>query len=156
MGLFKNMQNEPVSRLALREAVCARPASSVREAVQRMREKHLGCVIVVDADTKPLGMFTEAMLRQLLVENPGALNDRIETRMATQFPWTTITDPVATVLEAMQLKNYRFVCVCDAEGRVVGLTGQKGLVEYVAEHFPQQVMTQDIRSHMPQAKREGA
>ena len=47
------------------------------------------------------------------------------------------------------------VVVTDDDGRVDALTGQKGLMEYVAEHFPKQVMVQRIGSPVIQ-DREGA
>ncbi len=156
MGLYKNMLEEPVSRLALREALTVAPNTSIREAVLLMREKRLGCVIAIDADRKPLGIFTEAMLRHLLAENPSGVDEPVESHMAQQFAWVTDQDPVVTVLEAMQAKNYRFVCVCSEAGQVIGLTGQKGLMEYIAEHFPQQVMTQNLGSRTPGETREGA
>ena len=73
MGLHENLRNEPVSRLALREAITVPPEMLLRDVVARMREKGLGCVIVVDQQSKPLGMFTEGILRHLLVESRGAL-----------------------------------------------------------------------------------
>ena len=156
MGLYENMLTEPISQLALREAIMVPPEMSVRDAVLRMREKKLGCVIVVDENRKPLGMFNEAMLRHLLTEDREALDDSIQNRMAKQFPCAKVTEPVVTVLEGMQAENYRFMCVVDDGGRVLGLTGQKGLMEYVADHFPQIVMTQRAGVEPPSSAREGA
>lgn len=155
MGLFENMQNEPVTRLAVREPVLCRPDESVRVAVWRMRERGLGCVIVVDNGRKPIGMLTESMITQLLVHEPAALDGPLRACMSETWPWVKQTDPIALVLEAMQAKNIRFICVVDDEGRVAGLTGQKGLMEYIAEHFPQQVMVQRVGSP-PFSDREGA
>ena len=76
--------------------------------------------------------------------------------MAEQLPWVKLSDPIADVLEAMQLKNLRFLCVIDEEGQLAGLTGQKGLMEYVADHFPSQVMVQRIGSKPYITDREGA
>ncbi len=56
----------------------------------------------------------------------------------------------------MLLKNVRMLCVVDEQGRVVGLTGQRGLMEYVAEHFPGEVMVQRIGQPSYMSDREGA
>ena len=56
----------------------------------------------------------------------------------------------------MQLKNLRFLCVVDENGQVAGLTGQRGLMEYVAEHFPGEVMVQRIGQPPYLSDREGA
>lgn len=157
MGLQQNFQNEPVSRLSLRDPVTATPDETLRQAVERMRDRKLGCTLVVDGDNKPVGIFTESTLTQLLDQRgPQLLDDRIEEHMTEPCPRVALTDPVGYVLEAMQLKNLRFLCVVDDEGRVVGLTGQKGLIEFVADHFPGQVMVQRIGGQPYLAEREGA
>jgi len=149
------MTEEVVNRLALREPVLCGPQDTLRQAIEKMRRQRLGCVIVIDDDRKPLGMFTESMLTQLLLNGPAALDDKVEQHMAEQWPWVRDSDPVVDVLEAMQAKNVRFICVVDAEGRVAGLTGQKGLMEYIADHFPEQVMVQRVGC-APYLDREGA
>jgi CBS domain-containing protein len=156
MGLYENMQNEPVSRLALRDPVTASLNDTIRDVVGKMREKDLGCVIVVDEDRKPLGMFTESMLTQLVARDLAALEEPLERHIAERWPWVKLSDPIALVLEAMSLKNVRFLCVVDDDGRLAGLTGQKGLMEYVAEHFPRQVMVQRIGGTPYTHEREGA
>lgn len=156
MGLYENMLTEPIRQLALRDAITMPAELSVRDAVLRMRDRKLGCVIVVDEQDKPLGMFTEAMLRRLLIDDRSALDDSVQNRMARQFPCAKITDPVVTVLEAMQAENHRFVCVVDETGRVAGLTGRKGLMEYIADHFPQTVLTERAGAESPRSQREGA
>ena len=156
MGLYENMLTEPISRLALRKAIVVAPDISVRDAVVQMRENKLGCVIVIDAEQKPLGMFTEAILRMMLIEHRAVLDDSVQNHMARQFPLAKSDDPIVTVLEAMLAENHRFVCVVDDAGQVTGLTGQKGLMEYIAEHFPQLVMNQRAGVEPPLSDREGA
>ena len=156
MGLVENFQSEPVSRLAIREPVVASPETPIREAVQSMRNAKLGCVIAVDASQKPVGMFTESMLTQLLLKDAAAIDAPLSGQCAQQWPWVKLTDHVADVLEAMQTRNVRFICVVDDDGRLVGLTGQKGLMEYVAEHFPREVMVQRVGGSPRTQDREGA
>lgn len=155
MGLSHNMATEPVSRLDLREPVLCGPAKGISDAVIRMRKRKLGCVIVVDIDRKPLGMFTEGMLTQLLADTPKAINDSIGEHLMNPWPWVLETDPILNVLRRMQASNTRFLGVVDHDGRVVGLTGQKGMMEYISEHFPQQVMVQQV-GVKPPVEREGA
>ncbi|MDH3716794.1 MAG: CBS domain-containing protein [Planctomycetota bacterium] len=156
MGLQENMQKEPVSRLAVREPVTAERETTLRQATTLMREGKLGCTVVIDQDGKPIGIFTESMLTQLLAENAAGIDEPIEKYMSEQWPWVRSTDPITDVLEAMELKNVRFLCVVDDDDRLIGLTGQKGLMEYIAEHFPGQVMVQRIGGKPYQQDREGA
>ena len=154
MGLYQNMLAEPVSELELREPAIAQPDETVRDAVEHMRTKKLGCVIVTDENRKPVGMFTEGMVTRLLSDDPAAMGRPIREQMANHFPWVKLTDPIVDVLTAMQTKNVRFLCVVDDDGQLAAITGQKGLMEYVADHFPT-VMVQRVGSPVPQ-EREGA
>ena len=155
MSLLDNMQNEPARTLAIREPVTVELNTSVHDAVIKMRDEKLGCAILVD-EGKPTGMFTEAMLRELISEAPSAINDPIGKHTSSQCPRVKLSDPIADGLTALEVKNVRFLCVVDEEGRVAGLTGQKGLMEYVADHFPQQVMVQRIGGEPFPLEREGA
>lgn len=156
MGLQENLHQDTVEMLEVREAITVTPASSVRDAVTQMRERDLGCVIVVDADRKPVGIFTESMLTVMLAGDPQQLDEPLQKHMAQQVPWVRNSDPVADVLEAMQLKNIRLLCVVGDDDRVIGLTGQRGLMEYIAEHFPGDVTVQRIGMPPYLADREGA
>lgn len=156
MGLKENLRGEPVSRLALREPVVATVEATVRDGILQMRQRALGCVFVVDGEQRPLGIFTEGMLRKMIATNPAAVDQPLRDHMARDVRWVRLADSVAKVLQAMQTEKTRFVGVIDAKGRLVGLTGQKGLMEYVAEHFPQQVMVQRIGGQPYLAEREGA
>lgn len=156
MGLRENLKNDRIDQLHLRAPVTVPPSASVRDAVKLMRDHDMGCAIVVDGDRKPMGIFTESMLTETLSNRPETMDETIEKHMTDRCPWVRTTDPVAELLEAMQLKNTRMVCVVDEQDRVVGLTGQRGLMEYVAEHFPGQVMVQRIGLPPYYSEREGA
>ena len=155
MPLLENMQKETVSRLALREPVTTTADESIESAIRKMRDRGLWCAIVIDDDRRPLGMFTEAMLTQLLSQDQLAIDEPVGDHLSSQWPWVKLTDPIADVLAALELKNVRFLCVVDEDGRLVGLTGQKGLMEYVAEHFPE-VTAQRIGGSPFPHHREGA
>ena len=156
MGLRDNLKTEPVSKLALRELVTAQPEMLVREAVELMRAHNIGCVVVTDKEEKPVGIFTESLLRTLLLSGTAFLDEPLEKHMADRCPWVSDSDSIQTVLEAMQINNIRFICVVDKDGKAKALTGQKGLMEYIAEHYPRVVMVQRINPNEPLHEREGA
>ena len=156
MSLQQNLASETVDKLNLRKALTIAPDQSVRDAVMTMRNGDLGCVVVVDDENKPVGLFTEAMLRLAICRDPCCVGAKIAEHMATAYPWVATDDTIDTVLEAMEAKNHRFVVVVDDDHRVAGLTGQKGLMEYVAEHFPEEVMVQRVGTKPYPVTREGA
>lgn len=156
MGLYENMRSEPVSRLALRDAVVVQENGTIRDAVAAMRQNKLGCAIVVDGNRVPQGLFPESELTRLLCKNPAVIDEPIAKYVKQDWPTVKITDPIARVLDALESHNVRFLIVIDEQGKLVGMTGQKGLMEYVAEHFPGQVIVQRIGGNPYPVEREGA
>jgi CBS domain-containing protein len=155
MGLSANFANEPVLALALRPAITIEAAATVREAVEKMREQQLGCVFVVDAHGRPVGMFNERILIQLLDENPQALDDSVARYLEKRCDCVREDEAIGSVLYKVESDDKRFVGVVDSNGRLTALTGEKGILEFVAEHFPRQVMV--ARPGMPRAAQcEGA
>jgi len=93
----------------------------------------------------------------LLLQRPNDLG-AILVRDHLEAEWFCVhsSDPIATVLDLVQNRGARFVCELDEYGKVKGLTGQKGLSEYIADHFPEQVMVQRIGGQLGMGTREGA
>jgi predicted transcriptional regulator len=156
MGLQENLRDESVDKLEVRDPVNVTPTATLRETITLMRKHDLGCATVIDEGRKPLGMITESMLTEMLSHGPLPLDEPVKNHMSDRVPWVRRSDPIADVMEAMQLKNVRMLCVLDDKDRVVGLTGQRGLMEYVAEHFPGEVMVQRVGQTPYLADREGA
>lgn len=156
MGLKEDLKNVKVSELNYRKAVTISPAATVREAVVAMRNAGLGCIIAVDDEEKAVGMFSEGMLRHGLNESPGFLDETVESQMVARLPWVLPTDPAAEVLEAMGEFNLRFIAVLDESRRVLGIAGQRTIVEFIAEYFPHEVLTQDPTGVSVSQQREGA
>ncbi len=157
MGLREDILSHPVSELDLREILTLSPDDTVQAAVRLMRLKRLGCVMVVDEQGKPLGKFTEHRLLVKLVEDAQALIRPLKDVMVNDWAEVKLNDPIAKVLDAMQNHGMRFVIVLDDDGKAIALTGQRGMMEYIADHFPRQVkvhMIDDAKLYMDQ--REGA
>lgn len=157
MGLRENLRQERVKELPLRESLTVSEDTKLRSVIELMREKHLGSVMVVNAEGKPLGTFTERTLIELLLKDSVAW-ESLPVKQCVDKLWFTVqlTTPIRTVMELVCEEAARFICVTDADGHAVALTGQKGLAEYVADHYPRQVMVQRISSKPGVEDREGA
>lgn len=156
MSLKESLSNEPVRRMNLRTPVLVNETTTVRGAVSAMRAAQLGCAIVTDGEGRPAGMLTEAILREKLSRGREFLDEPVLEHAARKFPWVSLDDRVELVLDAMRNNNTRFICVVDDEQKVAGLTGQKGLMEFIAECFPRQVVVQRVGGDQYARQREGA
>jgi len=142
--------------LELRELIAVKPSTTVRQAVELMRAKRLGCVVIVDEDGKPLGKFTERLLIKLLLNHENGLDYPVADYMASAWAQIQKTDPISKVIDCMESKALRFIVIVDDQGKAIAMTGQKGVMEYIADYFPRQVKVQRMRSKLFMDQREGA
>lgn len=156
MGLEQNILNEPVSKLNLRNAITVDEQTSIRHATELMRKERLGCVIIVDEKRRAIGKFTERILIELLAKDRDALSRSVGEYMALIWDQVRTSDPIIRVVDALREHNLRFVVVVDEHDVAVGLTGQRGVAEYVADHFPRTVMTSRAAEGPFIPQREGA
>jgi CBS domain-containing protein len=157
MGLAENIQCEFAKDLPMREAVLISEDGTIGSAIEQMRAKDIGCAFVVDDVGRPIGMFTERKLIELLAQGYEDI-DELPLHEHLDEAWFAANqkDPLCSVIDTIQRRGARFVCMTDDEGRVIAVTGQKGLAEYVADHFPQQVMVQRVGGKPGLETREGA
>jgi CBS domain-containing protein len=155
-GLQDNLKSESIRNLPTREPILVTPNTLVRAAVAKMRQQQLGCAVVVDVQERPLGIFTERSVIDLLLTDPQLDQNTVGDHLDANWAAVNQSEPIERALGLVLNRGMRFLCVTDDEGRVVGLTGQRGLSEYVAEHFPHHVMVQYVGGKPSIAKREGA
>ncbi|MCE9589059.1 MAG: CBS domain-containing protein [Planctomycetes bacterium] len=156
MGLRENILTDPVSELELRDLVPVDRKATVREAAALMRDHRLGCVVIVDAAGKPVGKFTERLLMSGLLKDPACLDKPVEKFMYADANPIRQDAPIADMIRMLKDRELRFLCVTDGGGKAAALTGPRGLMEYVADHFPRQVKVQKMDSKVYMEKREGA
>jgi CBS domain-containing protein len=116
-------------------------SATLHEAVQRLQEKHIGCLLVVDDAGKLTGIFTERDLLNRVIDKPVDLNKARVSEHMTAHPETlTATDKVAWALNKMHLGGFRHVPIVDSGGRPVGVLSVKNIVDFIVELFPAAVL----------------
>lgn len=156
MGLEQALQEQTVGALRLLAPIKVREDVTVREAVGLMRKRRLGCVVIVDESDQPIGQFSERALIKLLAEGSDFLDDPVGKHMAGSWTKIGISEPLGNAVHAMEEHGVRFLIVVDDNGKVTGLTGQKGMMKFLAEYFPRSVKVQDLASNISMDQREGA
>lgn len=125
--------------ICTRVVVVAERGTTVLEAAQRMREQHVGCLVVVDpkeARRVVVGLLTDRDIVTGVVAkglDPQML--RAEDVMTEQPTTVRTSASFAEVLAAMQRKGVRRVPVVEADGSLVGLVTLDDLLEVFAEQM---------------------
>ncbi len=156
MGLRENILLEQVCDLATRPLILMDVGEPVHAVLQRMREKELGAAIAVDDAGKPTGMFNEKLLIRIIGQGNGVLDEPVGKHMTPNVICVKESDSIATLIATMQQRKLRWVCVVDDAGKAISLTGLRGAMEYVVEHFPRRVLVEPLQSKLAVDQREGA
>ncbi len=156
MSLSNDILVNHVSDLSLRPLVSVDAKATVRDACALMRDARLGAAMILDDAGRPVGMFNEKLLIRVLNDRPAALDEPVEDHMTRNLRCVCETDPIAELISVMQAYNLRWVCVRDASGKAVALTGLRGAMEYIIDHFAAHVQTHPLRSRLSMEQREGA
>lgn len=133
--------NATVATLMPAEPVCLRDTATVHEAVQAMLARRQAGVLVVDAEGRLTGIFTE---RDVLTRVAGPERDPRRTplrEVMTPSPEAlTSEDRVAYAVYCMSVAGYRTVPLVDADGRPVGVVTATDILRWLADLFPETVL----------------
>jgi arabinose-5-phosphate isomerase len=104
------------------------PRASFIEMLGEMTGKGLGFAVVVDADGRALGIFTDGDLRRLIERGTDLRELHAEDVMHRQ-PHSVSADALAVdAAEVMERKRVTSVLALDADGRLVGALNSNDLM----------------------------
>jgi CBS domain-containing protein len=133
--------DDTLAVLAPPEPVCVRESVTVQEAVTAMVARHQAVVLIVDADGRLVGIFTE---RDVLLRVMGKGLDAKGTpvgRVMTRDPHALrMRDRVGYALHSMSVAGHRTVPIVDDASRPVGVVTASDVIRWLAGLFPEAVL----------------
>jgi CBS domain-containing protein len=134
--LEQGLASHPVSVLCPREAVCVHPDTPVREVIETMTEKKIGCVLVEDS-ANLMGVFSERdVLNKVSLDDANL--DRPVVEFMTPSPVTaTKTDSIGFVLQTMDLGGYRHIPIVNSANIAVGIISSRDILRFMAVKYAQ-------------------
>ena len=150
---------EPLKSLKLRtpEPLCVEPTELVSDAAARMGQHGVGGILVV-RDGKVAGICSERdIIQKVLVIGLDPTTVSIEEIMTSDPECLQPDDTVAFALHLMQIGGYRHIPLVNEEHEPVGIVSVKDIVDYIVDHFPEEVYNLPPRPlHRGHSSREGA
>lgn len=156
MTFKEELARETIAELPLRDAIAVDSHTVARAAIALMRSHKLGCAVLVDQSCRPVGIFSEQSVIALLVAGASLDSTPVDAFADREIAVASVSDPILDVWREIVDSGKRFVCVTDDDGQLVGLTGQRGLSEYVCDCFAKQIAVQRLGSAPWMLQREGA
>lgn len=129
-----------VGELCTRTVVVAGGNDPLLDAGRRMRDHHVGSLVIVeesDEGRRPIGIATD---RDVLLALVGVEPRRVEDlRLADIMSWDLLTaregHDVAGALERMRARGVRRLIVVDDRGVLQGILAYDDIVEWMAEQL---------------------
>jgi CBS domain-containing protein len=115
------------------------PEDKVMTAIKVMAEKNYGASVIVDGDTKPIGIITERdFMRRILAKGLDPAKTSISEIMTRDLKLASADDQVVEWLRIMSNERFRHLPVVDGNGVLVNLMSQGDFVSYT---WPQLLQT---------------
>ncbi len=117
----------PLGQLVKKAPVYVAPGDSTRTALEKMAEMRIGCMVVADAERRPVGILTQSDLLPRVVLSGLDLATPIGDVMTAnphQLPASALAYDAA--LE-MATHGVRHLLVVDSEGRLAGVVSERDL-----------------------------
>ena len=123
-----------VDCLAEHPPVTVKPDDPAGDVVQRMVDKRVGCVLIVDQQGKLTGIFSERDALMKLNAQSTQLRDKPIRDFATSDPETIEADAkIAFALHRMHVGGYRHLPVLDGDGKPISVISIRDLLAYLTE-----------------------
>jgi CBS domain-containing protein len=117
-----------VKHMMVTNVISADPTMSVKEAINTLYEKHIGCVVSVDDEKKCVGIFTERDAIRLVAENVKL--DQPLSKVMTKNVITVQEDSsINEVKKVIVAHKIRHLPVVNQKGSLVGLLSVRMLLD---------------------------
>ena len=129
----RSLMEDPVSVLKPQTPVTLPPTATVRQAVQTMLDRNLGALLIVAADGKLLGVFSERDLLTKVAGVPGvSLDGPVEAVMTSNPETVADSDTLAFALHKMDIGGYRHLPIVK-DSRPTGVLSVRDMLRHITQ-----------------------
>ena len=140
LGYDSLAEIKKVSSIMTREVVTAPGNISAREAVRRMADRSISCLIVARED-RPAGIITERDVVRLLADSPHLERLQLYDIMSCPVVCVEADRPVFEAAMLMKKRRMRRLVVVDDDRRVLGLVTQSDIVRGLESKYVRTLKT---------------
>lgn len=119
--------NSSLSDVVKREPVAVGPETSIRQVVELMANRHLGSMVIVDAEQQPVGIFTLSDILKRIVLPEKSLDQPIDSVMSPAPKTLPIAANAHDAALVMARHGIRHVLAVDEGGTLKGVVSERDL-----------------------------
>jgi CBS domain-containing protein len=117
-----------VKHMMLTNVITASASMTVKETIEILYNKHIGCVVAIDEEKKCIGIFTERDAIRLVAKNVD-LNQPLGNVMTKNIITIPEDASINEVRRTIQTHSIRHLPVVNQEERLVGLLSVRALMD---------------------------
>ncbi|WP_323003464.1 DUF294 nucleotidyltransferase-like domain-containing protein [Denitromonas sp.] len=117
----------PLGHLIKRDPVFVTPDTSTRSALEKMDELRIGCMVIADTDSRPVGILTQSDLLSRIVLPAFDLNRPIADVMTASPQVLPMTATAYDAALEMATHARRHLLVVDADDKLRGVVSERDL-----------------------------
>jgi len=127
----RSLMEDQVRTLSPRKPVCVSAGTSIRDALVAMQGPEVGALLVVDADGRLAGIFTERDLLTKAATHQAGFDTIPVAQFMTRNPEAVkATDSLAFALHKMDVGGYRHLPVVN-DGRPEGVISVRDMLRHI-------------------------
>jgi CBS domain-containing protein len=132
---------DTVRLLAPSEPIRCRIETTVHEAITEMAAKRRAAVVIVDAEGRLVGIFTERdLLRRVAVPGRDPRQTRLGEVMTPNPETLAPHDLIAYAINRLHHASYRTIPLVDAGRKPIGIMTVADIVQWLADLFPEAII----------------
>jgi CBS domain-containing protein len=135
-ALEESVMHDRISSMQITPFDTVRPSASIEQAVKRMGELEVACLMVTDDSGKLVGIFSERDVLNRVADHWDACRrDAVATVMTRDPVVAYETDSPAKAINLMAVGGFRHVPILDVDDRVVGILGPRRVTKYLTRYI---------------------
>jgi CBS domain-containing protein len=146
--------SEPISKVHLQKAAVVASGTTIVDAVKEMKYNQIGCVLVTDANNKLIGILSNGDLMHEFVGSTLPGDTPVDTIMTRDLYVGTPALTVQDALEIFHTQTFRHMPIV-SDDKIEGILSIRGLMTFISEHLPLEVMNLPPDSSLVAARTSG-
>jgi CBS domain-containing protein len=124
-----------LSDIVKTEVATVQPGFTVREAAKHMLDSNVGALVIVDGESRPVGIITDRDIVGLLAEGVDPDDATIGVFAGQMLQTASVLDSLRSVTEKMHKHGVRRLPVIDSDGKLAGIISLDDLLIHLGRQM---------------------